>query len=249
MHLHDKLYSNNYRVTKLVAGQPQVSTLVDISVYTNNRNFRILLSSKFKDRGNRPLHLYIPPVIIPQQDLTYDIFRRTLIACNGIKDWNLLAWPNKQVPRKRRRLNLHNASQPLRRQESDIVRRNVVAVPIPNLMAVRNQTSAVDQYPKLWSYFDTHILPTWHLPLDQNLSPIACAPSVRSLKYSRYNNNFVYINVTGNRYCHNIQRQHTSNQIFFRVELTKFIFRQGCYDIGCNGVLSRALPLPPEILF
>ena len=53
-HLRDKLYTNNYRVTKLVAGQRQVSTLVDISVYTNNHNFRILLSSKFRDRGNRP---------------------------------------------------------------------------------------------------------------------------------------------------------------------------------------------------
>ena len=183
-------------------------------------------------------------MIIPQENLTYDIFRNTLIACNGIKDWNLLAWPNS--PNKRRRF---HAGVPLRRQEIDNVPRNVVPVPPANPNAERKQTSAMEQYPKLWTYFDIHILPTWPLPLDPNLSPCTCTPSVRSVKYSRYNNNFVYVNLTGNRYCHNIQRQHASNNIFFRVELSSFIFRQGCYDIACNGVLSRALPVPPEILF
>ena len=113
---------------KLVAGERQDSTLIDLSVYSKNRNFRILLSSKFKERGIRPLQLYfaVPSMIIPEQDLTYDIFRRTLISCNGVKGWNLLAWPNKPGPNKRRRL------QPPQRQESVDVARNLVPIPLTN---------------------------------------------------------------------------------------------------------------------
>ena len=214
-------------------------------MYTKNRNFRILLSSKFKDIGNRPLQLYfaVPPMIIPQQDLTYDIFRRTLISCNGVKDWNLLAWPNKPGPNKRRRL------QPPQRQESVDVARNVVPVPLADANAPMKILSAVEQYPKLWPYFDTHILPTWPQPLDPHLPSVFCTHSIRNVKYSHYSNNFVYVNVTGNRYCHNIQRQHAGNNIFFRVELSTFNFRQGCYDKDCTGVLSKAMSLPPEVLF
>ena len=188
-------------------------------------------------------------MIIPQQNLTYDIFRNTLIACNGVKGWNLLAWPNKPIPKKRRRLNEVIAGLPPRRQERGNVARNVVPVAPANANAPRNQILAMEQYPKLWTYFDNHILPTWPLSLDSNLAPFTCTPTVRSVKYSRHNNNFVYVNVTGNRYCHNIQRQHASNNIFFRVELSNFLFRQGCYDIACHGVLSRALTLPSEVLF
>ena len=192
-YLHDKLYSNNCRIIKLVAGQRRFSTLIDLSVYSNNQNFRILLSSKFKDSGNRPLQLYVPvpPMIIPQQDLTYDMFKSTLIACNGIKDWNLLGWSGKQGRNKRRRPNVSNADQPRRREQSDNEPRNIVRVPFANPNAAREQTSALEQYPKLWTYFETQILPTWPLSLGADLSPIPCVTSIRNVKYSRHSNNFV----------------------------------------------------------
>ena len=112
----------------------------------------------------------------------------------------------------------------------------------------RKLSSAVEQYPKLRPYFESYVLPTWPLSLDADLQPIPGFVSVRNVKYDRYSNKYVYINVIGNRYCHNIQRQHTSNNIFFRVNLSAFIFRQGCYDVACNKVLSAAIPFPPEVL-
>ena len=86
-YLYDKMFSNGWRINKLLDGQRWVSTLIDFSVYGSNQNFRIILSSKFEDRGKRPLQLYVPspPMIIPEQDITYDMFKSTLVACNGIE--------------------------------------------------------------------------------------------------------------------------------------------------------------------
>ena len=248
--LHHKLFTNDSCIFKLVDGERRLSTLIDLSVYTNNRNFRIVLSSKFQERGVRPLQLYIavPPMIVPKENLTYEIFRRTLIGCNGTGGWNLLGWPDKQAPIKRRRLNPGNADYPFRRQVHNVPR-NIAPVPLPNPNAVRQRTTAVEQYPKVWTYFDNHILPTWPLSLDDNLPPIACVSSVYSVKFSRVNNNFVYVNVSGNRYCNNIRGQHARNNIFFRIEISKFIFKQGCHDIACGRVFSPAITLPPEVLF
>ena len=157
-------------------------------------------------------------MIVPEENLTYDIFRNTLIGCTGTGHWNLLGWPAKQARNKRRRLNLRHAGVPLRRQ-MDNVPRKALPVPVPNPNAVRLRITANEQYPKIWSYFDNHILPTWPQPLDENLPPIVCVSSVYSVKYSRVNNNFIYVNVTGNRYCNNIQGQHARNNIFFRLEV------------------------------
>ena len=249
-HLHHKLYRNDFRIIKLVAGHRCVSTLIDLSVYTNNRNFRIILSSKFHDRGVRPLHLYIavPSMIVPEENLTYDIFRSTLIGCTGTGDWNLLGWPANPARNKRRHLILPHAGVPLRRQ-MDNVPRIAVPVQVPNPNPVRLRITANEQYPKIWSYFDNQILPTWPQPLDENLPPIVCVSSVYSVKYSRVNNNFIYVNDMGNRYCNNIHGQHARNNIFFRIEVSNFRFMQGCHDVACGRAFSPAIALPPEVLF
>ena len=64
-----------------------------IFLYTPTiKTLTILLSSKFEYRGILPQQLYLPvPLVnIRQRDLTYGVFRKTLIACNGIRNWNLL---------------------------------------------------------------------------------------------------------------------------------------------------------------
>jgi len=110
-------------------------------------------------------------------------------------------------------------------------------------------TLATTQYPRLHEYFATQILPIWPQLLDPGLPPVPCTGQITMLEYSRYSRNFVYVKITGNRFCHAVQREHRSNNIYFRVEVPEFVFRQGCYDVSCNGVLSRAFPIPPEIFF
>ena len=49
--LHDKLWQTNMRVTKLIGNEMVQTTFIDLGVYTNNQNFRLILSSKFAERG------------------------------------------------------------------------------------------------------------------------------------------------------------------------------------------------------
>ena len=251
--LHNTLYQNNHRVTKLIANEMCQTTFIDLSVYSNNQNFRLILSSKFAENGERPLNLYVPEIgsTILEDELSYDMFRQTLLACNGLKNINLLGWPSNGRRNKRCRYN-----EPLNN--------DAAGVPVPqHLRPQRGHarilnvdhhdpqsiTLATTQYPRLHEYFATQILPIWPQLLDPGLPPVPGTGRITMLEYSRYSRNFVYVKITGNRFCHAVQREHRSNNIYFRVEVPEFVFRQGCYDVSCNGVLSRAFPIPPEILF
>ena len=68
------------------------STFLDSGIYPGNRNFRLLLSSKFLDRGERPFQLYVANTgaIVSIDKLTYPMFRCTLAGCNGSGNPTLL---------------------------------------------------------------------------------------------------------------------------------------------------------------
>ena len=249
--LHNTLWQNNHRVTKVIGNEMCQTTFIDLNVYNNNQNFRLILSSKFAEKGERPLNLYVPEIgsTILEDELTYDMFRQTLLACNGLKNINLLGWPSIKPCNKRRRYN-----EPLNHVAA--------AEPVPQVLQPerghrrilnhhhpQSIKLATTQYPKLHQYFATQILPNWPQLLDPALPPAPCTGKITLIEYSRYSGNFVYVKITGNRFCHAVQRKHRSNNIYFLVEVPEFLFRQGCYDVSCNGVLSQAFPIPPEIFF
>ena len=249
--LHQLLWKSNCRITKVVANELTNSTLVDLGVYNNNQNFRVLLSSKYAEKGKRPLNFYLPQRMssVPIHNLTYEKFCYTLVACNGIRQWNLLAWPTYQQQNKRGRLNeVQNVQAAIPVYNQNNANAIVKIQELRNIPS-RSNKLANDQYPKLKTYFATQVLPSWPLLLKSSLPPFQYIGVITNVEYQRHNRNFIYVKVIVNKFCHNVQRQHRSNNIYFVVDLRQFVFRQGCYDIACNGVLSRALPIPPEILF
>lgn len=69
----------------------------------------------------------------------------------------------------------------------------------------------------------------------------------RSIYYSGLNK--IIYDISGSRYCHNIQRQHKSNNIYYVVDMNSFIYYQKCHDPDCAGFHSVEKKLPPEIVF
>lgn len=69
----------------------------------------------------------------------------------------------------------------------------------------------------------------------------------RSIYYSSLNK--IIYDISGNRYCHNIGRQHKSNNIYYVVDMNSYIFYQKCHDPDCAGFHSAEKNLPPEIAF
>jgi hypothetical protein len=53
--------------------------------------------------------------------------------------------------------------------------------------------------------------------------------------------------IVGNRYCHNINRAHKSNNIMFEVNLTSGYVRQKCWDADCRGFRSAPVYLPVQL--
>jgi len=55
--------------------------------------------------------------------------------------------------------------------------------------------------------------------------------------------------IGGNRYCHNIGRQHKSNHVSYLVDLKWGLLVQKCLDPDCQKLESKAdpVPLPKEI--
>ena len=227
------------------------STFIDLGVYTGNRNFRLILSSKYRERGIRPLRLFLPDTddFIPSHDLTYEIFRKTLAGCNGIIDCNLLGWPSKPCPKQRLLVNRSHIAAPQNSFHRRVSFYANGAGRKPPVNGRGGLDDVITHYPKLHNYFTTDILPNWPRLLDDALQHIPTVAVVTKVEYSHYNRRYVYIKVLGNRYCHNVGRQHRRNNIYFVLDLTQFVFRQGCYDITCYGVLSGAVPIAPEVLF
>lgn len=55
--------------------------------------------------------------------------------------------------------------------------------------------------------------------------------------------------IVGYRFCHNIGREHRSNNIKYVVDIQKLNFYQKCYDSDCRDFRSSATKLPAEVLF
>lgn len=53
------------------------------------------------------------------------------------------------------------------------------------------------------------------------------------------------LDIGGNRWCLNKNRQHKSNHIYFIVDLWRGVFFQKCHDADCVNFLSQWFPVPP----
>jgi len=60
-------------------------------------------------------------------------------------------------------------------------------------------------------------------------------------------NSLLILNISGNRFCANIGRQHKSNGIYMVVDLQAGVWFQRCYDPECRNFRSVIMPLPPNL--
>ncbi len=54
-------------------------------------------------------------------------------------------------------------------------------------------------------------------------------------------------NIVGNRYCHNIQREHKSNAVYYVLSLKDGSFTQRCFDPDCSNFRSLPMHLPNDL--
>ena len=55
-------------------------------------------------------------------------------------------------------------------------------------------------------------------------------------------------NMAGNRFCHNVRRQHKSNNVYYDVKLSHGVVFQRCTDTDCRGYRSSPRLVPVELL-
>ena len=85
--------------------------------------------------------------------------------------------------------------------------------------------------------------PSPYIEVDRCIEHMISPGIIRDWHYNRDSELFVY-SVSGNRYCRNVKRQHSNNNIYFVFNLSTNILRQKCFacttyssdpiDINCN---------------
>ncbi|GAB4858323.1 hypothetical protein Ancab_009796 [Ancistrocladus abbreviatus] len=64
--------------------------------------------------------------------------------------------------------------------------------------------------------------------------------------FSQYG--LIVYNMSQNRYCERIGRQHKSNHVMYVVDLQWALYYQKCYDPDCRGYRSPSRPIPLEVI-
>jgi hypothetical protein len=70
--------------------------------------------------------------------------------------------------------------------------------------------------------------------------------NIRSISYQPEAGK-VLIQVSGNRFCRNINREHKSNHIFLVIDLPSSSIHQRCTDPDCSQFRSNEFPIPPKL--
>lgn len=224
-------------------------TFIDQDVYSRYQNFRLVLSAKHKDIGKRHLNLYLSREkrALQQSLISQDIFNATLIGYPGLLKSSrnhIISW------------------KPTEPQNAKLV------PDIPSLcsnLSLNNKynkrvnevlSNGEKMFPKVVRYFRVDIAKSWPRHFAEawpNLLEEKIPPSkdayIYSIRYYNNSNPILTICVSGNRFCLNVKKRHTNNNILFVVDVANFCFTQKCHDDICGGYQSRKISLPPEIFF
>ena len=226
-----------------------LATFIDQDVYSRYQNFRLVLSAKHKDIGKRHLNLYLSREkrALQQSLISQDIFNATLVGYPGLLKStrnNIISW------------------KPTEAQNSKSVSDIPCLGPNPSLdnkyEKRKNEVffNGKKMFPKVVNYFRVDIAKSWprHFAqawpnlLEDNILPSKDA-YIYSIRYYNKSNPTLTICVSGNRFCLNVMKRHSNNNILFVVDVANFCFTQKCHDDICRGYQSRKISLPPEMFF
>lgn len=175
---------DDYLIGKL---SRSISEVIDTRVYTINRNFRLLLNCKFKNRTR--------PFLLNTKEPPYDliIFTASLI-------------------------------QPLHAiEEADYL----PSVP-------RNNTEI--------PYYVGTSLDVFDAPLQAKIKDLIGGKRILNIKQFAESRVVFYINMADDKFCRNVNREHTNNNVTYVANIVLQTVRQRCHNITtCLGYLSDPL--------
>ncbi|BFZ06279.1 hypothetical protein BsWGS_09318 [Bradybaena similaris] len=199
------------------------TTFVDLGVYTKNRNFRLYLSSKL-NKSN-------PLVVASRNQFTPErtgrtsheqaMFNASLVSnIRFTSDLQVLKFGD-EAQRK------CHAAEHARSDKCGSTHRQ-------DTLEGHNSPSP---YPEIDGFIES-------LTLSHG-----CHGRVRHWLYFRSSESLLY-EITGCRWCRNVQREHRSNNVMYIVDLRQGICYQKCYDPDCQavGYRSKAMEVPSSLL-
>ncbi|CAF3887233.1 unnamed protein product [Rotaria magnacalcarata] len=209
-------------------GNNAITWFCDIGVYTKNRAFRLLRSSKFdklecftvapenqwKPHTQRP----DPNLSGPPTEAERQIFMASLVYFNG----------------------------PIRRfiHVDDVCTTSNTKSVNPRSQQASYVIDDLDKvrldYPELANFMDNVAQDKNDATGDQRMSRLYKAKHIQN--DFRWEIGFLY---AGNyKYCERIQRHHKNNNIYFVVDMRKGTYRQKCHDSDCQNFQGVEKPLP-----
>lgn len=212
-----------------------VRSVVDLSVYSLNRNFRIYLSTK---KGKEaPLVLArcheggrfdrLPPDL---RDST--VFENSLVTrvkpTDPVLSFSGIPSLEPYLPVKHDYVDIqpHVARSDDRRQASQ-------RLDDQPCFGSSNQQS---KYPAIDQFISDYVRRNSTTGMVRRVTHLSASPHV------------IVYGIYGWRYCHRIGREHKSNQIMLVVNLKMGVFYQKCHDVDCRGFRSEQWLLPAEIV-
>ncbi|KAK9792264.1 hypothetical protein WJX73_002212 [Symbiochloris irregularis] len=239
--LLSKAQSGGLRVLKEAArdGHRVHTTFVDTAVYSRNRHFRMMWSSK----GGKPAVLRLSKRCAAQATMQLppqELLQRTLV-CNVDASARLLTLGGPAI-----------AQCPSSKANNALLG-NVQRV--DGMLKVAWKHDALDDIPA-----------AEHLPMK---GVMGCAeralPWLEAMASARGGNQKAYARTIaqcgragriafsmlgpGSHYCSNIRRMHTSNHVFFVMDFVSGTYAQKCHDPDCSSYTSSWMQLPQELLF
>lgn len=222
-------------------------SIVDISVYTKNRAFRIVGNSKkgknsylkiteqtYKEyKYNDNSLISNPKPIIPIKGAQW--FFRSLVTSIPLQKQYYQTLKHETYEMKSSRYFSPNHNSPnLNFQISELSQN--YKKEFGNLNLVSDSA--------LRNYIIEHIQIIQSVKLQGSHYNI---PYISKCEYIKNFNQIRYY-IGGNRFCYNINREHKSNHVYYIVDLNKQEFFQKCNDPDCRKFRSTHIPIPSEYM-
>ncbi|QDZ25464.1 putative DNA-directed primase/polymerase protein [Chloropicon primus] len=223
---------DRYRSLLVRNGEGAETPLIDLSVYSRNRTFRIFKSSKFGKHaelrstsrfvGGDYLKEEAGQVNADQKDKTF--FLSSLVCGQCPKEKKLLHC--EEV------LRVASESKPFNPTSRSNARAGCASAPA----RIEEGDGHLAKFPLLASFIARTMSPDGQ-PLGRIRSHVHFVES-----------GTIILNLATNRYCSRIKRQHKSNGVFLVVDCSLGYWWQKCYDPDCRSYRGDPQALPLDVL-
>lgn len=196
---------------------------VDLGVYTRNRCFRLIGSSKY----GKPSRLLLSGISNDRVRASFDDFSRSLVCCVS-NDIFLLGSPRPTYSN----LHKHNGQS--------LIRRNSICVS-DSTAAASKQMGPVENFQKynpLSNALNEYVLSIIE-PHGGGIYGVSTMSGGNIVSYA----------IKGDyKFCANIGRHHKSNNVILVADMANHRMFQRCFDPDCRGFQSQPWSLPPSVL-